>query len=45
MDCTGVPEARVAAVRERRHVGLVALVGRGRGPTAFDISQHRRAAS
>jgi len=40
MDCTGVPEARVAAVRSAGTWGRVALVGEGGGPTAFDISQH-----
>jgi len=40
MDCTGVAEARVAAVRSAGTWGRVALVGEGGGPTAFDISQH-----
>ena len=40
MDCTGVPEARVAAVRSAGTWGRVAFVGEGGGPTAFDISQH-----
>jgi len=40
MDCTGVPEARVGAVRSAGTWGRVALVGEGGGPTAFDISQH-----
>jgi L-iditol 2-dehydrogenase len=39
MDCTGVSEARVAAVRSAGTWGRVALVGEG-GITAFDISQH-----
>ena len=40
MDCTGVPEARVAAVRSADTWGRVAFVGEGGGPTSFDISQH-----
>jgi threonine dehydrogenase-like Zn-dependent dehydrogenase len=39
MDCTGVSEARVAAVRSAGTWGRVALVGEG-GTTAFDISRH-----
>ena len=39
MDCTGVAEARVAAVRSAGTWGRVALVGEG-GTTTFDISQH-----
>ena len=39
MDCTGVSDARVAAVRSAGTWGRVALVGEG-GTTAFDISQH-----
>jgi threonine dehydrogenase-like Zn-dependent dehydrogenase len=39
MDCTGVPEARVAAVRSAGTWGRVALVGEG-GATTFDVSQH-----
>jgi len=39
MDCTGVPEARVAAVRSAGTWGRVALVGEG-GATSFDVSQH-----
>jgi len=38
MDCSGVPEARVAAVRSAGTWGRVALVGEG-GATAFDISR------
>jgi threonine dehydrogenase-like Zn-dependent dehydrogenase len=38
MDCTGVPDARVAAVRSAAIWGRVALVGEG-GPTTFDVSQ------
>jgi threonine dehydrogenase-like Zn-dependent dehydrogenase len=39
MDCTGVPDARVAAVRSAGTWGRVALVGEG-GATTFDVSQH-----
>src|SRR5713226_9819448 len=39
MDCTGVAEARVAAVRSAGTWGRVALVGEG-GTTTFDISKH-----
>jgi threonine dehydrogenase-like Zn-dependent dehydrogenase len=39
MDCTGVSEARIAAVRSAGTWGRVALVGEG-GTTAFDVSQH-----
>jgi threonine dehydrogenase-like Zn-dependent dehydrogenase len=39
MDCTGVAEARVAAVRSAGTWGRVALVGEG-GATTFDISRH-----
>src|SRR6266567_2666182 len=39
MDCTGISEARVAAVRSAGTWGRVALVGEG-GTTAFDVSQH-----
>src|SRR5256885_3379883 len=39
MDCTGVAEARVAAVRSAGTWGRVAFVGEG-GTTTFDISQH-----
>lgn len=39
MDCTGVAEARVAAVRSAGTWGRVALVGEG-GTTTFDVSQH-----
>ena len=39
MDCTGVSDARVAAVRSAGTWGRVAFVGEG-GTTAFDISQH-----
>ena len=39
MDCTGVPEARVAAVRSAGTWGRVALVGEG-GTATFDVSQH-----
>ena len=39
MDCTGVSEARVAAVRSAGTWGRVALVGEG-GTTAFDVSRH-----
>jgi threonine dehydrogenase-like Zn-dependent dehydrogenase len=39
MDCTGVAEARIAAVRSAGTWGRVALVGEG-GTTTFDISQH-----
>jgi threonine dehydrogenase-like Zn-dependent dehydrogenase len=38
MDCTGVSEARVAAVRSAATWGRVALVGEG-GATTFDISK------
>ncbi len=38
MDCTGIAEARVAAVRSAATWGRVALVGEG-GATTFDISQ------
>src|SRR5438874_2686967 len=38
MDCTGVAEARVAAVRSADTWGRVAFVGEG-GNTTFDISQ------
>ena len=38
MDCTGVAEARVAAVRSADTWGRVAFVGEG-GSTTFDISQ------
>src|SRR5947208_13454904 len=39
MDCTGVADARVAAVRSAGTWGRVALVGEG-GTTTFDISKH-----
>src|ERR1700675_1716428 len=39
MDCTGVAEARVAAVRSAGTLGRVAFVGEG-GTATFDISQH-----
>jgi len=39
MDCAGVPDARVAAVRSAGTWGRVAFVGEG-GTTAFDVSQH-----
>jgi len=39
MDCTGVAEARVAAVRSAGTWGRVAFVGEG-GTTTFDISKH-----
>jgi threonine dehydrogenase-like Zn-dependent dehydrogenase len=39
MDCTGVAEARVAALRSADTWGRVALVGEG-GQTTFDVSQH-----
>jgi threonine dehydrogenase-like Zn-dependent dehydrogenase len=39
MECTGVSEARVAAVRSAGTWGRVALVGEG-GTATFDISQH-----
>src|SRR5260370_36452787 len=39
MDCTGVAEARVAAVRSADTWGRVALVGEG-GTTTFDVSKH-----
>src|SRR5438094_5879989 len=39
MDCTGVADARVAAVRSAGTWGRVALVGEG-GTTTFDVSQH-----
>ena len=39
MDCTGVSEARVAAVRSAGTWGRVALVGEG-GTATFDVSQH-----
>jgi threonine dehydrogenase-like Zn-dependent dehydrogenase len=39
MDCTGVAEARVAAVRSAGTWGRVALVGEG-GTATFDVSQH-----
>src|SRR5438876_10879559 len=39
MDCTGVSDARVAAVRSAGTWGRVAFVGEG-GTTAFDVSQH-----
>src|SRR5215510_12098718 len=38
MDCTGVPDARVAAVRSAGTWGRVAFVGEG-NTTTFDISQ------
>ncbi len=38
MDCTGNPEARVAAVRSATTWGRVAFVGEG-NTTTFDISQ------
>ncbi len=38
MDCTGVAEARVAAVRSAGTWGRVALVGEG-GTTTFDVNQ------
>ena len=39
MDCTGVSDARVAAVRSAGTWGRVAFVGEG-GTTAFDVSRH-----
>jgi threonine dehydrogenase-like Zn-dependent dehydrogenase len=39
MDCTGVSEARVAAVRSAGTWGRVALVGEG-GTATFDVSRH-----
>jgi threonine dehydrogenase-like Zn-dependent dehydrogenase len=39
MDCSGVSDARIAAVRSAATWGRVALVGEG-GTTAFDVSQH-----
>src|SRR5204863_1027410 len=39
MDCTGISEARVAAVRSAGTWGRVALVGDG-GTATFDVSQH-----
>ena len=39
MDCTGIAEARVAAVRSAGTWGRVALVGEG-GTATFDVSQH-----
>ncbi len=39
MDCTGVADARVAAVRSAGTWGRVALVGEG-GTTTFDVSKH-----
>src|SRR5213596_3023631 len=39
MDCTGISEARVAAVRSAGTWGRVALVGEG-GTATFDVSQH-----
>jgi threonine dehydrogenase-like Zn-dependent dehydrogenase len=39
LDCTGVPDARVAAVRSAGTWGRVALIGEG-GSTSFDVSQH-----
>jgi threonine dehydrogenase-like Zn-dependent dehydrogenase len=39
MECTGVEEARVAAVRSAGTWGRVALVGEG-GTATFDVSQH-----
>src|SRR6267143_209556 len=39
MDCTGVADARVAAVRSAGTWGRVALVGEG-GTTTFDIRKH-----
>jgi threonine dehydrogenase-like Zn-dependent dehydrogenase len=38
MDCTGIADARVAAVRSANTWGRVALVGEG-GSTTFDVSQ------
>jgi len=38
VDCTGVPDARVAAVRSAGTWGRVALIGEG-GSTSFDVSQ------
>src|SRR5437588_1345321 len=38
MDCTGNPDARVAAVRSAATWGRVAFVGEG-NPTTFDVSQ------
>src|SRR5262249_52361675 len=38
MDCTGLPEPRVAAVRSAATWGRVAFVGEG-GDTTFDISR------
>jgi threonine dehydrogenase-like Zn-dependent dehydrogenase len=39
MDCTGISDARVAAVRSAGTWGRVALVGEG-GTATFDVSQH-----
>jgi len=39
MDCTGNPDARIAALRSADTWGRVALVGEG-GQTTFDVSQH-----
>jgi threonine dehydrogenase-like Zn-dependent dehydrogenase len=39
MECTGVSEARVAAVRSAGTWGRIALVGEG-GTATFDVSQH-----
>jgi threonine dehydrogenase-like Zn-dependent dehydrogenase len=39
MDCTGVSEARLAAVRSAGTWGRVALVGEG-GTVTFDVSRH-----
>ena len=39
LDCTGNPDARVAAVRSAGTWGRVALVGEG-GTTTFDVSKH-----
>ena len=39
MDCSGVAEARVAAVRSAGTWGRIALVGEG-GTATFDVSQH-----
>ena len=38
LDCTGIPEARVAAVRSAGTWGRVCFVGEG-NPTTFDVSQ------
>ncbi len=38
LDCTGIPEARVAAVRSAATWGRVCFVGEG-NPTTFDVSQ------